>query len=1304
MARKLSADFAAWPSLTLEGNLIAPAMVTAVVAARPTDRDDASYGLRKGLTLRDEISLAFRVGQAHFDAFAKIDSPSLAATTRYLLAMLTETFGFTDLAPGDAPVALSAGAGRVPLVIVPPSDAIDKRAACLSSERPRSAAFALQDHLNASDDALWGLATNGHLIRLMRDNASLTRPAYIEANLAQIFATEDMASFSALWLLIHRSRFGQAGSPATDCALERWRDTGAKEGEVARDKLAKQVEEALKTLGTGFLQANPDLRARLQSGQLPITDWFNELLRLVYRLIFLMVAEDRALLHAPQSDPDAQRLYRDGYSLSHLRTQSLRRAAWDRHHDRFEGVKVTFRALATGEPRLALPALGGLFTATQIPDLDRARLPNRNLMEAIYRLSYLKSANAILPVNWRAMETEELGSVYESLLELQPQLDGNTLIFATDAVETKGNQRKTTGSYYTPDSLVQALLDTALDPVIDQCDGADDPAEALLNLSVIDPACGSGHFLLAAARRIATRVARHRAHGTPSNTDFRHALRDTARRCLHGVDRNPMAVELTKVALWIETVDPGLPLGFFDAQIRCGDALLGIFDLKALEAGIPDAAYKPLTGDDKPTAKYYATANKTAKTPQGEFDFTHGKSRLPALRPLATEFTGFRTLSEDSLDDINAKSRRFAAIRDGQTFHKYEMACDLYTAAYLLPKTGGAPTSRGARMVPTTEDVWQALDNGQVWGPLIGRATVARTARALHWPLEFPDVMAKGGFDVVLGNPPWERIKLQEQEFFAARSPAIANAANKSAREALIRALAAAEDGTPERALFSEFQTAKRIAEASSEFARTPAYEEFLGRDRVVTQRFVGGRFALTGRGDVNTYALFAEHFSNLTGPKGRAGIIVPTGIATDATTAPFFAALVAEKRLSQLVDFENRAGLFPAVDSRMKFALLTLGHNEGTARFAFFLTDPAQLAEPERNFTLTPGQIARLNPNTRTAPVFRSRADAELTAKIYEAAAIFGMTRAQGGWEPEFFKKMFDFGIHQSLLEFSVEPPSDEHLPVYEAKMIMHYNHRAATYEGASQVDLRNGTAREATLGELEDLDWEVLPRCWTHKDNFAKRMEGRNWSANWMLSMRDVTNATNERTAIFVIRSYLPSNDKLPSIFVPFPASEVACLVANLCSLTLDYVARQKVGGTNLAAFVVEQFPILPPTYYTPERLAFITPRVLELTYTSHALAPFAADLGHTGPPFAWDDARRAGLRAELDAFYARAYHLSRDDLRYILDPTDVMGADYPSETFRVLRDKEIRQHGEYRTQRLVLAAWDAMAEDGTFKAMGM
>ena len=491
MARKAVSDIAAYASLTLEGNLIAPAMIAAIDQREAQEQDASDYGVRKGLNLRDEISTAFRVGQAHYDAFAKQSEPSAASTMRFVRAFLLETFGFNDLSNADAPIAFAAGNGRVPVVVVPPLDALDRASPSLSTERRRSAAFALQDCLNEREEALWGIATNGNTLRLMRDNASLTRPAYIEANIAQIFETDDIASFAVLWLLIQRTRFGKAGSPAPDSALERWRDSGAKEGEVAREKLAAQVEEALKLLGSGFLEANPDLRNRISSGELPLTDWFNELLRLVYRLIFLMVAEDRNLLHAPDASNDARRLYREGYSLAHLRTNAIRRSAWDRHYDRYEGLKIIFKALAGGQPLLGLPPLGGIFYANQLPDLETARISNRAFLNALYRLSWLTQDGAMVPVNWRAMETEELGSVYESLLELQPQLspNGQELLFAQDIGEQRGNQRKTTGSYYTPDNLVQALLDTALDPVLDRAEvDTKDPVDALLNLSVMSVA------------------------------------------------------------------------------------------------------------------------------------------------------------------------------------------------------------------------------------------------------------------------------------------------------------------------------------------------------------------------------------------------------------------------------------------------------------------------------------------------------------------------------------------------------------------------------------------------------------------------------------------------------------------------------------------------------------------------------------------------------------------------------------------------------------------------------------------------
>ncbi len=1270
MARKPVTDMSAWPSLTLEGNLIAPAMIASIDRRQAPEQTEADYRIRKGLTIREEISTAFRVGQFHYDAFAKLQNPSAEATRRFIRGFLAETFGFDDLAPADGAVAFLAG-GRVPVVVVPPTeDKLDRRSPTLSTDRARSPAFALQDYLNENDAALWGLVTNGTLIRLMRDNASLTRPAYIEADVASIFTNEDAASFAVLWSLLHRTRFGAAGAPVTDCPLERWREAGTREGEVARDRLAAQVEVALKALGSGFLEANPDLAARLRSGEVNLTEWFNELLRLVYRLIFLMVAEDRNLLHPDSARPEARKLYAEGYSLAALRVQCVRAASWDKHHDRFEAMKIVFRALTHGQPVLGLPALGGLFAADMLPHLEAARLRNRAFMEALYRLSWLPGKIGIAPVNWRAMETEELGSVYESLLELQPQLgaDGKTLHFASEAAEQKGNQRKTTGSYYTPDSLVQALLDTALDPVLDKTEAeAPDPVAGLLKLSVIDPACGSGHFLLAAARRIATRVARIRAEGTPSLADFRHALRDVARGCLHGVDRNPMAVELTKVALWIETVDPGLPLGFFDAQIRCGDSLLGVFDLMVLETGVPDAAYKPLTGDDKEVARHYAQKNKREQAEKSEvaagFDFNQA-------RDLMRDFEALRAMPESTIEQIDAKSHRLHALTaQGASAWQLETACDLYVSAFLLPKAKGGPNAgpdglphRGSETVPTSGTIREWLRGVRPLDVLfdIGVAA-ARTARAFHWPLEFPNVMQRGGFDVVCGNPPWDVMQLGEEEYFAKRLPDIASMAGAARKKAI------AELAQQRPEIFFAYLADKRHFEAANEFARA------------------SGRFELTARGKVNSYALFAEQFAELANSRGRAGVIVPTGIATDASTAPFFADLVAKNKLSSIYSFREIRAIFPATDDRNPFCLLTMGSGIPECRFAFFLDSANQIANPERNFVLSSEQIEAINPITRNAPIFRSRADADLAAKIFGLIAAIPR-------DPDWItlhQNVFSSSNEEDLEQFSSTQPSPEAVSVFRGAFFNQYYHEKIL---------------GAHLGE------HALQGNWIESDKYVtsnyyqERVKKKALNSNYHLTIRRIARSTDVRTMIATVLPMVATDDTASVLSIIGKKSLIAAVLANLNSLCLDYTCGFKIGGTDIRKHNFSQLPIIPANYYSEARLAFIIPKILELTYTSCDLTHFAHDLGYEGPPFAWDEQRRAHLRAELDAFYAAAYGLTRDELRYVLDPVDIRGADYPSETFRVLKENEISQFGEYRTRRLVLEAWDRMEAEGTFVDLGL
>ena len=1288
-------------TITLEGGLISSVMLARVAAREATAQSDADYCVPKGLTLRDEIARYFRIGAALFKDFAASPTPSAAAAISFTEELLGQALGFADIEVRShqdthSGVALVAKKGRVPVVVVPPpakggqterDDDLDRASAYLTGEgRRRSAASALQDWLNHADDALWGFCTNGDRIRLMRDNASLTRPAFVEIDLRQIFDSENFADFAALWQLFHATRFGAPGTPLSDCTLERWRDAGASEGLVARDRLRGGVETALLALGNGFLShpENGGLRTRITGGELPLPEFFGQLLRLVYRLIFLLVAEDRGLLHPPDSSSSASKLYAEGYSLSVLRDRAVRRTAWDQHFDRWEGLFITFGGLAQGQAKLALPALGGLFEDV-IPDLEGARLSNRALMEAVYRLAWLKEDASLVPVNWRDMETEELGSVYESLLELTPLLvdQGRGFTFA-EGDETKGNQRKTTGSYYTADSLVQTLLDSALDPVLDRVESeSNDKVQGLLNVTVIDPACGSGHFLLAAARRIAARVARARTGGVASAQDYRHALRDVVRSCIHGVDRNPMAIELTKVALWIETVEPGKPLGFLDASILCGDSLLGVFDLEVLRQGIPDAAYKPLSGDDKDAAKYFDKRNKAERDGQGTLDFTAGKSSLPAAPPLAASLRAVRTLPEDSTSDIAEKKRRLHAAKSERQLWNWRVAADLYVSAFLLSKKD-VPREAGTALVPTTDHVWRTLSGGQAYGPLVGAAReVVDKARVFHWPLEFPDVTAVGGFDVVVGNPPWERIKLQEQEFFAAREPEIALAPTADARGKLIAQLKTSPEGTREHRLYDEFEQAKRTAGASSIFARE------------------GGRFPLTGRGDVNTYALFSELFSVLTNRRGRSGVIVPTGVATDGTTAEFFSNAVTRLRLVSLIDFENRDRLFPTIDSRMKFCILTLGHEQDTPTFSFFLTQTSQLVEPDRGFKMSHSEMALINPNTKTAPVFRSRADADLTTRIYaRIPVLFDASDSELGnpWSFDYMTKMFDMADNSGEFRTSTECAAEGFsrsgnswidgkgrpwVPVYEAKMIHTFDHRWATYDGK---DFRDSLVSEKASGAFE-----ATPRFWLPADRVRERLVTKNWSREWLMGWRDITNTTNERTVISTAYPAVAVGHTLRNMFVGTEPILSAAFLACFSSLPFDYLARQKLGGTHLTVEILQQLPVIPPASYKSSDLAHISSVVLELCYTSQSMRGFACDLGYEGPPFPWDEDRRALLRAELDAWYAHAYGLTRDELLYILDPADVMGKDYPSETFRVLKNNEIKKFGEYRTRRLVLEAWD-------------
>jgi hypothetical protein len=1223
------------------------------------------------------------------------------------------------------------------------------------------------------------------------------------------------------------------------------------------------VEQALQTLGTGFL-SHPDnealrilVRKQAYGGQ----ELYHDLLYFIYRLLFLLVAEERKLVGARES------IY-PSFGLARLRDMAGRAfRGQKRFQDYYLQLRSLFSILRDENAALAagMTALGGdLFRERR---LDSLSLDNESLLQVIRSLTFFQGDGGVLHrVNYAALNVEELGSVYESLLDFAPQIAHEDERFEFRLIA--GTERKSTGSHYTPPELVAETLKQSLIPVMEErikAAGKDKEKQiaSLLAIRVLDPACGSGHFLLASARILGRRIAQIRTgNEEPGPEHLQPEIRRAISHCIYGVDKNPLAIDLCKVALWIEGLSEAKPLNFLDHRIRCGDSLVGVFDLSVLDPkskdfGISDEAYNPVSGDDKTIARELKKANQKARedllyiAPKYEFAFD-----LRTILQLRRE--------DDSLADIREKEKAFVALHEqNKAFQTEQMGANLWAAAYF-----SRISMDSKNHVPTTRTLIDYLESKAL--PEKMRHAVTRIAtqqKFFHWPLEFSDAFAPDesglasiGFDVVVGNPPWERIKLQEQEFFATRDIAISGARNKAEREKLIAGL---KKRNPE--LLTEFETAKHGAECEAKFVRTC------------------GRFPLTATGDVNTYALFAELFASLPRARGQSSVIVPTGIATDDSTKGFFAGLVAAGQLRSIAGFKNERFLFPAVEHRLTFCILSVGGGEHgqkirTSWFAYTLTEAM---DRRRWVDLDATDFALLNPNTRTTPVFRTREDFELTRKIYQKSSVLiNEETGANPWDVS-FATLFHMSNDSHLFH---DKPAKNRLPLYEAKMFWLFDHRFSTYEGATEAELNVGILPRLDSQAKQDPDAVVQPRYWVDRKEVESILSARLYTRNWLVAFRDITNATNERTFIASILPRVGVGNNAPLLLSARPSLEVAALCANLSVVVFDFVVRQKAGGTHLNFFIVKQLPILLPDRFGAKELAFIVPRVLELVYTSWDIKAFPDDVwgegignmewgvgngesgigspqptpdspppfplrhtliaqwehahgislhsflsglvgvagGHeargnelrggkgaaagrtlrnesadsegsgvdsgeyrrriwarvaagvypvsgdfTGfaegirdafhtfrkagspdagasrasaragrksgqdsagadprlkkgltdpqgvgadivgefieylyttpdaplpiPPFIWNEERRAVLRAELDAYYGKLYGLTRDEMRYILDPKDVHGEDFPSETFRVLKDREIREYGEYRTRRLVLEAWE-------------
>lgn len=1338
-----------------EGGLLPPDLLRRVVdpksnlpGIRPED-----YGLPQGERINEAITQSWNRMCRHWAEFRKAaknlpeNEPGTGLTNdKWSVPLLRELgFGLLPTSPGPEingrTYAINRFFGPTAIHFVGCGVNLDRRATGVRGAAATNPHGLVQEFLNRSPGHLWAIVSNGLRFRVLRDNQALSRQSYLEFDLEAMFTGEVFPDFVLLWLMSHATRFAPQGEgrPET-CWLEQWTKVADEEGTRALGDLRAGVEKALQILGEAFVShpRNTALREALRGEQLSLSNFHGQLLRVVYRLIFLFVAEDRtldgiSLLH-PRDDSEAARQARERYA-AHYSTARLRDLAGkikgSRHGDLWQQFNLLVGALSgdarfeTARQQLALPVLGSFLwspdstsalNAANLNTVGGVELANADFLEALRHLAFTRQGKVLRPVDYKNLGAEELGGVYESLLALTPQIsgDGNRFTFA----EFAGNERKTSGSYYTPDSLVQCLLDSALDPVVEEALKGKSGAEAekaILALKVCDPAVGSGHFLVGAAHRLARHLARVRAnaHGEsePSPLLYQHALRDVIGRCLYGVDINPMSAELCRVGLWLEALEPGKPLSFLDHHIQVGNSLLGTTPA-LLKNGIPDDAFTPIEGDVKAKCAELKRDNKRERQ---EYKSGQGYLFDPPFKlgNLAAEFAKIDDASDETSAGILEKEKRYAELVKGQAYQFGRLLADTWCAAFVWKKDG----SELGNLCPT-ERCFRKVESHAAAGLLPHvRAEVERLRdqyQFFHWHLAFPDVFRlpgkdespeneqtgwSGGFDVVLGNPPWERTAFEEVPYFLTRAPHVAQSPTTAIRQSRIRALAESEPS-----VYEKYVDDRRAAVAEDSYFTSC------------------GRFPDSAGGRTNTYALFADIALQILARQGCCGMVLPTGVATDTPMQNFWNSLATSGSVQSLYDFENRGVFFPNVHSSYKFSLVTLTgnanapqSNKNLTRFGFFLDAISDIHDPNRVFEMSVEEMRKVNPVTGQPPVCRFRREFEILRVLHSASSNIGSSFP--AWVA-----LTSAGTSGDWIDAQEETSQTETLDFYEAKMIHQFDHRFATYATCDAEERRRGQPQSLNQ-EKCDPHLRVVTRFRIPRGVVVDHLSRKSAYHTAIPCYRDVARSTDERTAIAAILPFAGLMQPLNGLTCNgFDMAQV--IVASLNSFVIDFAARLKTPGIHLNVTICNQLPFLrEATYRSPAQwdsaknaVDWLLPRVLELTYTAWDLEPFARDCGYAGPPFRWDEDRRFLLRAELDAAFFHLYlpadphgdwspaqvssgHAETpEDLARLKAsfPTPRHAVDYILETFPIVRRKdEEKYNGDYRTKRVILEIYDAMAE---------
>ena len=1317
----------------------------------------------KASVARPEAFAAFRDGVCQrYDALSRSADPNEAATEQDLIRPILESLGWADYLPqqgsirnedipdhllfADAAAKQRATAKRKPrdryldALVVEESkrfglalDTRDKDGETMAGTPHGQILRYLSTAEIASENRIrWGILTNGGVWRLYDCRSRPRASGYFEADLKTLLDPGNEDGLRVFHLLFRRDSFTlQKGAKTTflEAALEEGRRY---EERVAQDLSGVVFKDVFPSLVEAIADATGKSLAKIREAALIF----------LYRLLFVLYAEDRGLL--PVNDERY-----DDYGLRKRVRDDIARRKADRDTfsthatSYYDHLMTLFRLIDKGDTSIGLPPYnGGLFAAATL--LEEARLPDATVANIIYDLSHIKGTQEDRRfVNYRDMSVQQLGSIYERLLEHEPVRDGDKIV-----IRPNPYARKDSGSFFTPQELVDLIVERTLKPLAEerlkafedkaaQLKGDRrpkaqrkaellklDPAEAVLNLKVLDPAMGSGHFLVTAVDFLSDYVAElieyvpavaewldadyvsplvkrvaairkeilQRAKEAvwvmdeSQLTDQAIIRRMVLKRCIYGVDKNPLTVELAKVSLWLHSFTVGAPLSFLDHHLRYGDSLVGLRvkdatdELNQLGGLFASSAIAGAEAATEGMQRIEEMSDADVAEVRESAALFHGVEETTAeLRRLLDFLCGFRWRIAGMKQKERPKFEDPLVTTLGHTVDAYKLlARGPEYVGDVPPDSGDAAWSKFA-------ELWHEA------------RFIADREGFLHWEVAFPGVWhhwqstcPEGGFDAVIGNPPWDRIKLQEVEWFATRDPELALAPTAAARGKGIQRLR--DQGA---SLAAEFDDAKKRAEKLGEMIRA------------------SGDYPLLSGGDINLYSLFVERAMSLIKPDGFVGLLTPSGIYADKTAARFFKSVSTSGRVGGLFDFENRRlgtdlpPFFPDVDSRFKFCALILG---GEARrfdetkCAFFLHDTKAIHEEDRCFPLAPADFARVNPNTGTAPIFRTRRDADITRRIYERHPV--LVDHSGGEErkawPVKYATMFhmtnDSHLFRTVAQLKAEgfypvegnrwKKGDKlYLPLYQGRMIHQFDHRANSVRFNQESTHNPYLSEEVTEAQHADPNFLPQTQYWVPAHNVEEKLPQ---SRRYALGFRDIARPTDVRTVISSILPWAGYGNKVP-LLVEGDSMAVTYLVANLNSVCLDFVARQKIHGTSMNWFIVEQLPVIAPTDYdrpfgpTIAR-DLVRDHVLRLTYTAHDMTSFARDLGYEGPPFVWDEEARRHLRARLDALYFHLYGLTKEDAEYVLD------------TFPIVRREDKAAFGRYRTRDLILAYMNALSAGDT------